>query len=80
MQDRITTSWRRRTDATRAADDKQVDEKNASSMRANAEKIEAWEDEGGRAGRLSSEVPRVLIVDNDMRAADDLELMLNAAG
>jgi DNA-binding response OmpR family regulator len=57
-----------------------VDEKDASSMRDNADKLEAWEDEGGRAGSVSSEVPRVLIVDNDMRAADALELMLNAAG
>lgn len=80
MQDRVNSSWRRRSDAPPATDDKRVDEKNAFSMRANAEKIEAWEDEGGRAGRLSSEVLRVLIVDNDMRAADDLELMLNAAG
>jgi DNA-binding response OmpR family regulator len=49
-------------------------------MRANADKLETWEDEGGRMGRVSSEVPRVLIVDNDMTAADSLELMLNAAG
>lgn len=49
-------------------------------MRTNADELEAWEDEGGRMGRISSEVPRVLIVDNDMRAADSLELMLNAAG
>jgi CheY-like chemotaxis protein len=38
------------------------------------------EDEGGRLGRVSSEVPRILIVDNDMRAADSLELMLHAVG
>jgi DNA-binding response OmpR family regulator len=57
-----------------------VEENDVSSMRDNADKLEAWEDEGGRAGRVSSEVPRVLIVDNDMRAADSLELMLNAAG
>jgi CheY-like chemotaxis protein len=29
---------------------------------------------------VSPEVPRILIVDNDMRAADVLELMLHAAG
>jgi DNA-binding response OmpR family regulator len=57
-----------------------VDQKDASSMRDNADKLEAWEDEGGSAGRVSSEVPRVLVVDNDMRAADSLEVMLNAAG
>jgi CheY-like chemotaxis protein len=49
-------------------------------MRTSADKLEAWEDEGGRMGSVSSEVPRVLIVDNDMGAADALELMLNAAG
>jgi len=49
-------------------------------MRANADKLESWEDEGGSMGAVSSEVPRILIVDNDMRAADSLEVMLNAAG
>jgi CheY-like chemotaxis protein len=49
-------------------------------MRTSAEKIEAWEGEGGRTGSISSDVLRILIVDNDMRAADSLELMLNAAG
>ena len=64
MQDRATTSWRRRTDASRA----------------NTEKLEAWEDEGGRTGSVPSELMRILIVDNDMRSADSVELMLNAAG
>jgi DNA-binding response OmpR family regulator len=77
MQDRVATSW---SDVSLAFDDKRVDEQSASSMRANAGKLEAWEDEGGRTGAVSSQVPRILIVDNDMRAADSLELMLNAAG
>ena len=80
MQERVTTSWRRRSDPSPNSDDKRVDEKSASSMRAQADKLAAWEDEGGRTGSVSVEVVRVLIVDNDMRSADSLELMLNAAG
>jgi len=80
MEDRVTGSWRRKSDTPTDSDEKQVDEKSASSMRANAEMLEAWEDEGGRKGCVSSEVPRILIVDNDMRSADSIELMLNAAG
>jgi PleD family two-component response regulator len=80
MQDRPTTPWRRRSDKSTGSDDKQADEQSAASLRANAEKLETWEDEGGRAGGVSSEIPRILIVDNDMRSADSLELMLNAAG
>jgi CheY-like chemotaxis protein len=49
-------------------------------LRANADKLEAWEDEGGRTGNVAFELLRLLIVDNDMRSADSLELMLNAAG
>ncbi len=54
--------------------------KDVASMRASAEKLETWEGEGGKTGAVASEVVRVLIVDNDMRAADTLELMLNDAG
>lgn len=50
------------------------------SMRSRAAKLETWEDEGGKTGALASEVVRVLVVDNDMRSADALELMLNSAG
>jgi PleD family two-component response regulator len=80
MQDRPTTSWRRRSDTSASSDENRVAEQSASSMRAKAEKLEAWEDEGGSTGNVSSDVLRVLIVDNDMRSADSLELMLNAAG
>jgi CheY-like chemotaxis protein len=80
MEDKTTTSWRRRSDASTAPDDKRIDERSAPSMRANAEKLETWEDEGGKIGAVASEVVRVLIVDNDMRSADALELMLNRAG
>jgi CheY-like chemotaxis protein len=72
MQDDVPRTFRRRSDAPRDED--------LSSLRGNADKLEAWEGEGGRVGTVSSEVPRVLIVDNDMGAADFLELMLNAAG
>ena len=65
MKSAITTSWRRKAD---------------SSTRANARNLEAWEGEGGSSGRVSSEVLKILVVDNDMRAADALELMLHAAG
>lgn len=80
MQDKVTTSWRRRSDSPPNADDKRLDEQSASSLRANADRLTAWENEGGTAGRVSVVVPRILIVDNDMRSADALELMLNAAG
>jgi CheY-like chemotaxis protein len=79
MQDRMTGSWRRRSD-TSHPDSERADAKGGSSMRDNAEQIETWEDEGGPAGSISSEVLRILIVDNDMRSADSLELMLRSAG
>jgi CheY-like chemotaxis protein len=40
--------------------------------------LQTWEGEGGRAA-LTRPV-RILIVDNDMRGADSLELMLHASG
>jgi PleD family two-component response regulator len=80
MQDTVTTTWRRRSDPPANSDDKRVDEKSAPSMRASAAKLEAWQREGGTTGSVSLEVPRLLIVDNDMHSADSLELMLNAAG
>ena len=51
-----------------------------SGRRERSSRLETWEDEGGRTGGLSSEVLRVLIVDNDMGAADSLELLLHASG
>jgi two-component system CheB/CheR fusion protein len=65
MKNATTSSWRRKTD---------------SSARVNAQNLEAWEGEGGSSGRVSSEVLKILVVDNDMRAADAFELMLHAAG
>jgi CheY-like chemotaxis protein len=80
MQERVTSSWRRRSDTASHSDKERADEESGSSLRDNAEQIEAWEDDGGRAGSVSSEVLRILIVDNDMRSADSLELMLRSAG
>jgi CheY-like chemotaxis protein len=51
-----------------------------AAARQNAERLEVWEDEGGSSGRLGSEILRVLIVDNDMVAADALELLLHSSG
>ena len=48
--------------------------------REGAESLESWEGEGGSTGRLASDVVRVLIVDNDMAAADALELLVHASG
>ena len=79
MQERVQTSWRRRSDSSAIAVARRADDK-SDSLRDNAEKIEAWEDEGGKTGRVSSDVLRILIVDNDMRSADALELMLRSAG
>jgi hypothetical protein len=56
MQDKVATSWRRRSDPSPDSDDERVGEKSASSMRADADKLDAWEDEGGRTGSASSEV------------------------
>jgi CheY-like chemotaxis protein len=50
-----------------------------SPMRADAEKLELWESEGGRTGQGRPDMFRILIVDNDMRSADSLEVLLNAA-
>jgi CheY-like chemotaxis protein len=41
--------------------------------------LQSWEDEGGKAA-LSTEPVRILIVDNDMGAADSLEHMLHESG
>jgi CheY-like chemotaxis protein len=80
MQDRETTSWRRKSDPSTVPEGKRADEPCETPMRTNAEKLETWEDEGGRTGSVSSEILRILVVDNDMRSADALELMLHAAG
>lgn len=79
MHARVTTSWDRdklRNDA---------DSDNTRSARTlplhvrEARQLEAWEDDGGMTA-LSSEVVRILIVDNDVGSADSLQLMLRTLG
>ena len=82
MQDTATTSWRRRSDergnhvdSARSAPVLPLPEKEARQM-------EAWEGEGGQSARpaASAEPVRILIVDNDIRSSDSMELMLHASG
>jgi CheY-like chemotaxis protein len=80
MKDKVTTRWRRRLGASAGAGSGRSDGPPEPAARSAAEKLETWEDEGGATGRVSSEILRVLVVDNDMRSADALELMLHDAG
>ena len=64
MHDRVTTSWRRRSDTAR--------------FRANAGKARRTGASGSM--ELSRLRGRTLIVDSDMSSADSLELMLHASG
>ncbi len=64
MTDRVTTSWRRRSDISGAP---------ANPGTARDVGIEGQCDSPRGA-------PRILIVDNDMSSADSLELMLHASG
>lgn len=80
MENGVTTSWRRFSD-------ERVTHADCGSMRGAQTtpphvmeaQLAAWEGEGGKT-RLSRELVRVLIVDNDIGSADSLELMLHAAG
>jgi len=80
MKDKVTTRWRRRLGASAGTGSGRSDGLPEPAARSAAEKLETWEDEGGATGRVSSEILRVLVVDNDMRSADALELMLHDAG
>jgi CheY-like chemotaxis protein len=80
MKDNLTTRWRRRSGASAGADSGQADVPREPTTRTDAERLETWEGEGGPTGRVSSEIVRILVVDNDMGSADALELMLHAAG
>jgi hypothetical protein len=51
MQDRETTSWRRKSDPSTVPEGKRADEPRETPMQTNAQKLETWEDEGGRTGR-----------------------------
>jgi len=44
-----------------------------------AQSLKTWENQGGQSA-LSTAPVRILIVDDDIKASDSLELMLNASG
>jgi len=80
MQDRVTTSWKRFSDRARGRASSGV---TLSAPTLNAagkeDQLQTWEDEGGRTA-VCADAVRILIVDNEMDAADSLELMLHASG
>jgi len=81
MRDGVTTSWKRLSDELR----NHADSGNPYSARTlplhvqEAQQLEAWEDDGGMTA-LSTELVRILIVDNDIKSTDSLELMLRTLG
>ena len=82
MQDTVATSWRRLSDdAWKHADSGSTRSAQLPPGRRpkEARQLETWESEGGLPG-VSTDPMRILIVDNDMRSCDSMELMLHAAG
>jgi CheY-like chemotaxis protein len=77
----MTTSWRRLSDKPQNhADSGPIRSAQKPRLREQeARQVAAWEEEGGKTA-LSAEPVRILIVDNDIRSADSLELMLHASG
>jgi PleD family two-component response regulator len=82
VENTVTTSWRRLSDklgnhadpgTTRSAQQVLAVHEKA------AQQLGVWEGEGGQS-TLSNEPVRILIVDNDIRSSDSLELMLHASG
>jgi len=73
-------TWRRLSDPVSDLDEPGVTH-GAPTLHAREQnaQLQAWEGEGGSAGP-SRGAMRILIVDNDMGAADSLERMLLAAG
>ena len=78
MQDTVTTSWRRRSDASLKHGDSGSPQVPAMHV-TEAQQLEIWEDEGGQP-ELSTEPERILIVDNDISSSASLELTLHASG
>jgi len=78
MRHDVTTSWKRISDHQpgRAGSDAKFAP--AVQLTAKGVQLEAWEGEGGKTAVAQAAV-RFLIVDNDMRSADALELMLHAS-
>ena len=74
MNDRVTTSWKRRSDIMR-------NDSGAPALPSNEKEaqLQAWEGEGGKTS-LSTGPVRILIVDNDIGSADSLEVMLHSSG
>jgi CheY-like chemotaxis protein len=81
MRDTMTTSWRRLSDDARnyAASRGSRSERAPPVQLKEAQSLETWENEGGQSA-LSTAPVRILIVDDDIRSSDSLELMLNASG
>src|SRR6185437_8457888 len=81
MRDTMTTSWRRLSDAARnyAASRGSRSERASPVQLKEAQSLETWENEGGQSA-LSTAPVRILIVDDDIKSSDSLELMLNASG
>ena len=71
MDHDVTTNWKRGSDRPKIA--------SAVQPTAKEAQLETWESEGGR-NAIALVAVRFLIVDNDMRSADALELMLHASG
>lgn len=72
--DTITASWKRSTDKIKEA-------------ARQAARLAAWEDEGGTTASIEQPervrpagMPRILIVDDDVEAADSLASLLESAG
>ena len=82
MRDTMTTSWRRLSDEARnyAASRSSRSERAPPPVQLKeAQSLETWENEGGQSARSTAPV-RILIVDDDIKSSDSLELMLNASG
>ena len=80
MQDRVTTSWKRHSDAAGSAPGSSTARRAPAGRSAEKDApLQAWEGEGGHTAPAIGPV-RILIVDNDIGAADSLETMLHASG
>ncbi|MDB6156700.1 MAG: hybrid sensor histidine kinase/response regulator [Gammaproteobacteria bacterium] len=79
MQDRMTTSWRRRSDKPRNHTDPGGSAQMLPLYEKAGQQLDTREDEGGQS-MLSNEPVRILIVDDDISSSDSLELMLHASG
>ena len=81
MRDSVTTSWRRLSDRLR--NDGDVAGGPGPQVRPprlkEARQLEAREGEGGQTAH-STELPRTLIVDSDIKSSHSLELLLLASG